>query len=147
MYKRILVTLDGSASSEAVIPHAVGVATMTRSEITLLRVVDPNGPDWGERGSIGRAPSGAVSNSLPVEQAQAYLDKIAAQLHRSEIAVHIEIRQGQPAKQIVAAARELEADVIAMATHSRRGINRLMFGSVAEAVLHESSLPVLLVRS
>jgi nucleotide-binding universal stress UspA family protein len=34
-----------------------------------------------------------------------------------------------------------------MATHSRRGINRLMFGSVAEQVLHESSLPVLLIRA
>lgn len=57
------------------------------------------------------------------------------------------VKQGAPAKQIVGTAREVEADAIVMATHSRRGLNRLMFGSVAEAVLHESHLPILLVRA
>ena len=57
------------------------------------------------------------------------------------------VKQGAPAKQIVATAKESDADAITMATHSRRGFNRLMFGSVAEEVLHESQLPILLVRA
>jgi nucleotide-binding universal stress UspA family protein len=81
------------------------------------------------------------------EQAQTYLERVAGQIRESGVTTHALVKQGQPAKQIVAAAREVQADAIAMATHSRRGINRLMFGSVAEEVLHESSLPVLLIRS
>jgi nucleotide-binding universal stress UspA family protein len=81
------------------------------------------------------------------DQAQAYLDRLAAQVRSSGVKAVVMVRQGQAAKQILAVARDVDADAIAMATHSRRGINRLMFGSVAEEVLHLSSLPVLLVRS
>lgn len=145
MYSHLLVTLDGTARSEAVIPHAVAVATGTQARVTLLRVVEATSTDWGERGAVGRAPATGIGPQL-VADAHDYLEQVAGQLRRTVSGVQVDVRQGHAAKQIVAAAREVGADAIAMATHSRRGINRLMFGSVAEAVLHESSLPVLLVR-
>lgn len=147
MYKHLLVTLDGTARSEAVMPHAIDVARSMKAEVTLLRVIDAVNADWSERGAMGKGHAESTIRSLFAEQAQAYLDRISSQVRASGVTVRAVIKQGQAARQIVSTARDVDADAIAMATHSRRGINRLMFGSVAEEVLHLSSLPVLLVRS
>jgi len=146
MFKHVLVTLDGSQEGEAVIPFAAGIARPLGAEVTFLRIVDSAGSDWGERGSVRKSSDGTI-RALFIEQAQAYLDRVAAQLRSEGVTVHTMVAQGQPAQQIISTAKESGADVIAMCTHSRRGINRLMFGSVAEHVLHSSSLPVLLIRT
>jgi nucleotide-binding universal stress UspA family protein len=57
------------------------------------------------------------------------------------------VRRGHPADEIVAAARETGADLIAMSTHGRGGLGRLVFGSVAQAVLRHADMPVLLMRA
>jgi nucleotide-binding universal stress UspA family protein len=147
MFKHLLVTLDGSPRAEAVIPHTADLARTMGAEVTLLRIIDTSSADWGERGAIGKAPSISTVQSIYTEQAKSYLDRIAAQLRKDGITTHTVVKAGQPAKQIIAAAHEADADAIAMATHSRRGMSRLMFGSVAEEVLHESSLPILLIRA
>ena len=147
MFKHLLVTLDGTPQGETVVPYAADLARAMRADLTLLRIVESASADWSERGAIGKASADETIRSLFLEQAQSYLDRVAAQLAGTGAAVHTTVRQGQPARQIVAAAKDLGADAIAMSTHSRRGIGRLMFGSVAEQVLHETNLPVLLVRS
>jgi nucleotide-binding universal stress UspA family protein len=147
MYKHILVTLDGTPRSEAVVPHAIDVAKSMRSAITLLRVVDAVAADWGERGAMGKAQAETTIRSMFADQAQTYLERVAHEIARADVRVHTLVKQGPPARQIITAAKEVDADAIAMSTHSRRGLNRLMFGSVAEQVLHETHLPVILVRS
>jgi nucleotide-binding universal stress UspA family protein len=148
MFKHLLVTLDGTQRSEAVIPHALDIARSMGARITLLRVVDAVNSDWSERGAMGKgSASAATIRSLFAEQAQSYLDRVASQLSSSGIEAATMVCQGHAGKQIVTTAKDVDADAIAMATHSRRGLNRLMFGSVAEEVLHESSLPVLLIRA
>jgi nucleotide-binding universal stress UspA family protein len=147
MYKHLLVTLDGTSRSEAVIPHAIDVARSMNSEITLLRVVDAVAADWSERGAMGKSQAESTIRSLFADQAQTYLERVAAQIQRAGVRVHTLVKQGPPARQIINSARDVDADVIAMSTHSRRGLNRLMFGSVAEQVLHETSLAVILIRS
>jgi len=147
MFKHLLVTLDGSPRAEAVIPHSIGVARSMGAEITLLRVVEAVGADWSERGALGKSQVDATLGTAFGEQAGDYLGRVALQIRQSGVKVRTLVRQGVPARQIVATAADIEADAIAMATHSRRGINRLMFGSVAEEVLHSSSVPVLLVRA
>ncbi len=147
MFTHVLVTLDGTPRGESVIPYAADIARSMRAELTLLRIVESGTTDWSERGAIGKASADATIRSLFLEQAQTYLDRVAAQLASTGATAHTLVRQGQPARQIVTTAKELDVDAIAMSTHSRRGINRLMFGSVAEQVLHETSLPVLLIRA
>lgn len=147
MFKHLLVTLDGSPRAEAVIPHAMDIAKAMGAEITLLRVVDAANSDWGERGAIGKALTVTSIKSTYVDQATSYLRRVAEQVGQSGITAHAMVKHGQAAKVIVATAKEADADAIVMATHSRRGINRVMFGSVAEEVLHESHLPILLVRT
>lgn len=147
MYRHLLVTLDGTQRAESVIPHATEVARAMRARVTLLKVVEPASSGWGERGALGRAPSASIGNSAAVERAQAYLERVAEQLGLYGIETSCVVREGPAPRQILDAAAECDADVIAMATRSRRGLNKLVFGSVAEAVLHESTLPVLLVRA
>ena len=146
MYRHILVTLDGSRGAEAVLPHAAALARSMRATLTIMRVVDPVVSEWGERGTVGRANGASGMQSVFTDQAEHYLQGAASKLRTDGIIVNAVVRQGQPAKQIVDVARDIDADAIAMATRSRRGLNRLMFGSVAEEVLHRSQLPVLLVR-
>ena len=146
MYSHILVTLDGSPGAEAVLPHATAIARSMRAALTIVRVVDPVVSEWGERGTIGRGNATTGMQSVFADQAEHYLHGAASKIRAEGVTVHTLVRQGQPAKQIVDIAREIGADAIAMATRSRRGLNRLMFGSVTEEVLHRSQLPVLLVR-
>ena len=147
MFKHLLVTLDGSPRGESVLPYAADLARSTGAELTLLRIIESAAAEWSERGAIGKASADATIHSLFLEQAGAYLERIGAQLKGGGATVQMIVREGNAAKQIIATAKDLRVDAIAMATHSRRGISRLMFGSVAEQVLHETSLPVLLIRS
>jgi len=146
MFRHLLVTLDGTSRSEAVIPHALDIARSMGSQITLLRIVDAPASDWSERGAIGKAHLETTTGAALTERARDYLARVAALVRQSGVQVSTIVEEGAPARRIVAAADEIGADAIAMATHSRRGINRLMFGSVAEAVLHQANVPVLLVR-
>jgi nucleotide-binding universal stress UspA family protein len=57
-----------------------------------------------------------------------------------------ETRVGRPDTEILAAARSAGADLIAMSTHGRSGVRRLLFGSVAEQVLRQADVPVFLIR-
>lgn len=147
MYRHLLVTLDGTQRAESVIPHAMNVASAMRARVTLLKVVEPASSGWGERGALGRAPSTNARNTVAVEHAREYLERVAAQLAMSGIETSCVVREGPAPRQILETAADCDADVIAMATRSRHGLNKLVFGSVAEAVLHQSTLPVLLVRA
>jgi nucleotide-binding universal stress UspA family protein len=78
--------------------------------------------------------------------AEEYLAPVAVELRKKGVRVRTQVRRGQPSEEIVQAARDIGADLIAMTTHGRSGFGRLLFGSVAEAVLRESRLPVFLMR-
>lgn len=140
LFKHLLITLDISPRSEAVIPHVIEMARAMSLSITLLHVIES--PD-GEDGAVYAGPAATPASAF--SGARAYLDGVATQL--AGLDVRTQIRQGRPALEILNAIADLQVDLVAMATHSRQGINRLVFGSVAEQVLHESSMPVLLVRA
>jgi nucleotide-binding universal stress UspA family protein len=82
-------------------------------------------------------------------RAEEYLDSLAEGLADKGIRVRTSIRfgSGSVPGAILAAAGALDADLIAMATEGRTGLNRLLLGSVAEAVLREAPVPVLMVRT
>lgn len=81
--------------------------------------------------------------------ARAYLANVAAELSRRGVRVQTQVRPATPATivaEILAAAREVSADVIAMVTRGRRGLSRAVFGSIAEAVVRRSDSPVFVMR-
>ena len=82
-----------------------------------------------------------------LEEADAYLRAVAATPFFEGLRVITTVRSGEAPQEIIAAAREIGADVIAMTTHGRTGLKRLLFGSVAEAVLRMSDVPVFMLRA
>jgi nucleotide-binding universal stress UspA family protein len=139
-HKRVLVALDGSTAGEAVMKLLMEIAGPLDMTIMLLHVLEPISPPVTD--------GGVVLDDLDARrrEAEEYLAPIAAALRSQGVDTSWAIRHGRAADEILAAARESGADMIAMATHGRTGLGRLLFGSVAEAVLRQASVPVFMIR-
>jgi nucleotide-binding universal stress UspA family protein len=142
MYKRALVPLDGSAVAEAIIPFILQIAGPLDMAVRLLRVVEPIRPMVVE----GARPLIVVDPVVREREAEEYLARIAAELRGRGVDVAPEVRRGAAPAAILAAAKSCSADLIAMSTHGRSGLGRLLFGSVAEQVLRHADVPVFLMR-
>jgi nucleotide-binding universal stress UspA family protein len=145
MYQKALVPLDGSPLAECVLSHIKKLAKEgVVKEVTLLNVVMfdiPWGGEYPERIDINalREPLFAASRK--------YLAEVESRLASAGIRVKTESLEGnRPADTIVDYARKSGMDVIVIATHGYTGMKRLLLGSVAFGVLHESPIPVLLIR-
>ena len=144
---RILVPLDGSSACEAVMPYARELGRLLGARIIILHVsnelsAEP-GNFWGRNLSgepLGPAPG---EDATPEERIE-----FAAQTFSSAgletLALNV---GGEPIQAILDFARPSAVDLIAMTTHGRTGLSKLLMGSVAQNVLHEALLPTLLVRS
>ena len=136
MFKKILVCLDGSSFSEQALRYASEEATATGKKLVLLQVAN-------------------IATTLPepeqiaAEKAKAktYLNKKAKSLKEMGIDAECVVIFGDPGRAIVDYAENSGIDLIAIATHGRGGITRMIFGSVAEYVIRNSKLPILLIRS
>jgi nucleotide-binding universal stress UspA family protein len=142
MDKRVLVPLDGSPLAEAIIPFLVEIAGPLDMSIVLLRVLEPVPIAVVE----GVRQTMVDISEARRRDAEAYLASVAATLKARGISSSYEVRTGRPDEQIVAAARELSAHLVAMSTHGRSGLGRLLFGSVAEQVLRHAEVPVFMMR-
>jgi nucleotide-binding universal stress UspA family protein len=129
-----------------VLPYALDFAKRVAAEVTFVRVVPGNLAEASEWGAVGRRPASASAPSQETVNAERYLGMIAVSSGRGGIKINTELRHGDPATEILRAASDVGADTIAIATHSRRGIDRLVFGSVAERVVHGTPLPVIVIR-
>lgn len=145
--KRILIPLDGSATAEAILPHVQAIGEATEAACTLMRVVEPTM-------LTRRFPADAAVHRLDQQyldtlrlEAQTYLNKTAQTMREQDLP--IETREQialQAANCIIETAEEGQFGLIAMATHGRRGLNRLLVGSVADKVLRGAPVPLLLYR-
>jgi len=141
-HKRVLVALDGSASSDAVLQFLMEIAGPLDMRVLLLRVLEPI-PPMAVEGTRHFVVDDVEARRRESEE---YLAPIAAAVRARGVDAAWEVRLGHPAEEIVAAAGEAGADLIAMATHGRTGLGRLVFGSVAESVLRHALVPVFLIR-
>jgi len=144
MFKTILVSLDGSALAEQALAPAFSIAAKYGAAIVLLRVVAPERSLPGLQ-YLAVRPNGAPADPVQalIEEAQDYLAEIT--LPMTDVSVHTRVLVGAPPEIIVETAVEAAADLIVMSTHGRTGLTRLLYGSVAEAVLRGSPVPVFLV--
>ncbi len=139
MIETILVPLDGSPESEAVLPVASEVAHRTGSTLVLLTsVYQPGG--WGEF-------QFTVDLEREARLAQQYLDARKVELERDGLIVEALAVSGPPAQAVIDYGVARPADLVTMSTHGRSGAIRWAFGSVADQVIHGSHTPLLLVRS
>lgn len=144
---RIFLTLDGSKESEAVIPYIHELATRLKCEVILLRVVPPPSPVITIPGETMQIPYTPAQVELWKVEAAAYLEKMADEFKNRHIKVSSEVRVGDSAQEIITAADEGKADVVAMSTHGRSGIRRWALGSTADRVLRGGNTSLFLVRA
>jgi nucleotide-binding universal stress UspA family protein len=145
MYKRMLVPLDGSELAEAILPFAEQVAGPLDAEVVLLRVIEPTSPVELVASAGVVAPDTFTLRDM---DAKRYLAEVERRLSKKGLRVRSRVALGgPPAEEILAAAQATSADLIAMATHGRGGLGRVLLGSVAGAVLQAAEVPVLLIRA
>lgn len=153
MYRKILMTHDGSDLANAAVPHVAELARMGHSEVLLLRVTESAGQAMAKLGG-GWAAASEVAAEVAVEETQRVdaeaveqLDEVRQALHAQGVErVSLEVIEGAPGPAIVETAKREGCDLIVMATHGRSGIGRALLGSVADHVIHHSPTPVFLVR-
>ena len=147
MYRRILVPVDGSATSKLGLRHALGLAKDQHARIRVMNVLD----DLALAPMLDGYPvditmlidSMKASGDKALEEAIGLAKKAGVKAERAMV----EGRGHLVSDTILADAKKFRADVIVMGTHGRRGLNRLLMGSDAERVLRESHVPVLLISA
>ena len=145
--RRILIPLDGSANAEAVLPYALALGQATQAEYRLLRVVE----SMMVVGAMVPDPAVRELDDQLLEQlrvdAQIYLQQVAERIAAQAPTTQIEVVVApQAAITILEQAQHDGIDLIAMATHGRRGLARFWLGSTADKVLRGATTPVLLYR-
>ena len=141
-FNKIVVPLDGSVLAEQVLPRVLSLAKLEDAEVSLVQVLVPRSyskkeladPDlsWWDR---------------DVSLAQAYLFRIASRLRRNGLIVTADIVIGENAAHAIGdfASRE-KANLIAIATHGRGGLARMLRGSVADALMHSGVMSMLVLK-
>jgi predicted GH43/DUF377 family glycosyl hydrolase/nucleotide-binding universal stress UspA family protein/CBS domain-containing protein len=151
-YRRILVALDGSEFAESVLPAIESLGQKFGSTVTLLRAVSPV-----QSRLVAEVHVGAVSTTSPAAgtvraiderrgEALTYLTDVEQRLRVRGLTVDCEAPVGPASEVILRRARQLGADLIAITTHGRTGVDRVLLGSVAEDVLRRAPCLVLLAR-
>jgi nucleotide-binding universal stress UspA family protein len=147
MYQKILVPVDGSATSARGLAEAIALARLSGGQLRLLHVVDELSFALGAEGFAGY--TGDIFALLREGGAQILADA-RAQVEAAGLRVDTVLRDntsGRVSDLVVAEARTWPADLIVIGTHGRRGAGRLFMGSDAEQVLRQAPVPVLLIRA
>jgi nucleotide-binding universal stress UspA family protein len=150
MFKKILVCLDGSTIAERILPVIKEQAAEKGSRVVLVRVVNlPGSVTLGVPG-FPSVPlhTAAMPEHLKKEYdlADEYLKKTALSLQQQGIDAESQTLIGLPGPSIINYAGENGADLIALVTHGHTGFRNVLLGSVAEHIVKESGLPILLIR-
>ncbi len=132
MFQRILVPVDGTAGSERAIPYAIGLAQALDAEIVVCHVL-----------TTPVTPASAAEEPAAAK----YVARMAERFREEGVTVRTLVRRGEAPMEINKAATEWNVDAVVMATRSRQRVQKLMLGSVADVVVRDSRLPVLLVSS
>ena len=146
MYKKILVPIDGSPTSNLGLQEALRLAQHHKAKLRLLHIADVLIMTPALEG--GRYVADA-QQALREEGKRIVGKAMAFARSRGVVAdaVMLEIVGGRAANLIVAQAKKWRADLIVVGTHGRRGLSRLFMGSDAEQVVRTAPVPVLTVRS
>jgi nucleotide-binding universal stress UspA family protein len=139
MYHRILVPVENSSYDERILEHVQQLAKYCGASIVLIHVAD----GWAAR-NIQHLN---LRESEEMRGDREYIEQLAGRLTASGLEAEALLASGDPSGEIAAAAERENCDLIAMSTHGHRFLADLIYGSVANAVRHMTSVPVLLLRA
>ena len=135
-YRNILVAHDGSADADAALEHATQLAGDQRARLTLLTVA----PAPHQPGAMGAPATPDLLECFTGAQRR------AAESIPADISVTTLLLRGDPAETILRTVREGEHDLIVMGSHGHSRLHRALLGSVSHRILHDSRVPVMLIR-
>jgi len=143
---RILVPLDGSKESEAIIPYVEGLTSRLEVDVFLFHMVGSGRHVFTAQG-VSRVPRNGDKVKKQENDAINYLAAVAQKLKEKGIRASFEVKAGHsPAEEIIKYRREIYADMVAMSTHGRSGARHWVLGSIADKVLDVGYAPLLLVK-
>ncbi len=151
MYTKIMVPLDGSDMAECVLPHASAISSGCQvTDVVLVRVVDPvrlpaSVPAMGGYGFTEKDREQLERHRR--DAAEAYLKKMTDSLDINGTKLNYTVLEGKVAESLTEYALSNNVDLIVMASHGRSGVSRWVLGSVAERMVRNSCVPVLMVRA
>jgi len=157
VYKKILLTHDGSDLAGQAIRHAAGIAKATGAEVVVLQVVDSVAQLMAQMttGTIEPLPAGPLTAEIAQESvsgqhqlAEQNLGHVRDALMEQGVGkVSMVVVEGRPEDAIVQAVQDLGCDLVVISTHGRTGFRRAMMGSVADHVIrHTPNAPVLVIH-
>ena len=148
MFEKMVVCLDGSKLAEQILPVAEAQAEHFGSKITLLQVITLSAIELAGDGSshyVGQLI--AEQMQIAEKNAIGYLHNIAQSLREKGLEVNEVVLQGTPPGEVIVSyASKNKINIIAIATHGHSGLGRIVFGSVADYVLRQSGLPILVIK-
>lgn len=144
MFKHILVPVDGSPTTPQPLEKAIAMAQAFKSQVTVIYVIDPYAfTGVGTDFAYGQAEYLSAATAEATEAIRV----ARAQFEASGITVNSSVVEGHAVyKGILETADSCGADLIVMGSHGRKGLEKLVLGSVASQVLSNALLPVLIVR-
>lgn len=143
--RHILVPLDGSPLSEAIVAPAAALGKLTGASLTLVHVIEPVFR-LGEAILVPAVEYDREAHERQAEEADVYLGRLVARLHGDGVEADVRVETGEAVYTLLEMAKARGSDLIALATHGRSGWQRLVFGSVADKIVRTSTLPALVLR-
>jgi nucleotide-binding universal stress UspA family protein len=140
-FRHLMIPLDGSDLAEQVLEPTMQLGRLMGASYTLLRVVKPD-LGWPAMTFLNE-----TQTRRALDEAQTYLHRIAERLRGEGLTVQTHaVLHTHPAEAILEETHEQGADLLALATHGRGGLRRLLLGSVADKVLRGGTTPMLVCR-
>jgi len=147
MFQKILIPLDGSPLAEAALPYVMPIAKAYGSQVVLANVVAPPSVEFeGDFTGIQHPYLDQLTEEAKI-WAAGYLQKVADRLAQAQVSVlRQDVLVGSPAALLISQIKRHAVDLVAIATHGRSGLGRVLLGSVADNLLHSTDVPLLVVR-
>ena len=147
-YRHILIATDGSHLANQAVLHGLSLARRLGSRVTAVTVTEMwSARDMAERSVAGEArPTDTYRLESDVSAQQIFASVLELAKSEGIDCETIHVANQRPAEGIIETARDLHSDLIVMASHGRRGVQKLLLGSQAAEVLALSTVPVLICR-
>jgi nucleotide-binding universal stress UspA family protein len=141
--KRVMVPLDGSPLAETVLPYVKEMAQRLSLEVDLIRVVEV--PTWPGAGHEGYPVEVTGLEERMEADAAAYLERVGGGFSDEGIPTQWKVLNGTPGPTILSYAQGSSENLVAISTHGRTGLGRLVIGSVADLLIRSLGTPVLVI--
>lgn len=146
MFKRILVAVDASDTGEQALQMAIGLAAESQSELRVVHAVDVSNVNLDSEPIDHSAMTEKIKKNGRDTLSDAEMKAAAAGVKAETNLIVLETLKPRIAEAVVEDADAWPADLIVIGTHGRRGLSRLVVGSVAEGIVRGATKPVLLIR-